>query len=146
MQTEDFDITEEISRLTSGHTDIGAIVTFTGQVRDFDDGRNLRQLTLEHYSGLAEKKLRQIAETARGRWPLTGVTVIHKYGTLAPGDQIVLVVTTAKHRQPAFDAANFLMDWLKTDAPFWKKEITETDSRWVEARGEDLHQKHRWGT
>ncbi len=137
-QAEDFDISSEITALCNKRTDIGAIVTFTGLVRDFHGDHKVKKMTLEHFPGMAEKQLSKICETAYKRWPIQGVTVIHRYGPLLPGDQIVLVITLSAHREAAFHAAEFIMDWLKTDAPFWKKEETIGGSHWVEAKDSDI--------
>ena len=131
IQREDFDVGAESARLTRGRTGIGAVATFTGICRD--DG--IRAMTLEHYPGMAE---------AEKRWPLLGVTVIHRYGRLTPGENIVLVVTASSHREAAFAAAEFLMDYLKTRAPFWKKEERDDAAGWVEARQIDAAAAERW--
>ncbi|MCK5424409.1 MAG: molybdenum cofactor biosynthesis protein MoaE [Emcibacter sp.] len=144
VQDQDFDIAAEINELCGGRTDIGAIVTFTGLVRDFHGDNKIRQMTLEHFPGMAEKQLEAICKTASERWPLQGGTVIHRYGPLDPGNQIVLVITLSAHREAAFEAAEFIMDWLKTDAPFWKKEQTAEGTHWVEAKTEDDQRKDRW--
>lgn len=144
VQTEPFDIQEEIARLSNGRTDIGAVVTFSGLCRD--EGGTLAALELEHYPGMAEAEIGRIADEACRRWPLQGLTVIHRYGRLEPGAQIVLVVTASPHREAAFDAASFLMDFLKTRAPFWKKELRTdgTSVDWVEARDADDEAADRW--
>jgi len=144
VQSQDFDITAEINDLRSGRTDIGAIVTFTGLVRDFHGDHIVRKMTLEHFPGMAEKQLREICQTAEGRWPLQGITVIHRHGPLKPGDQIVLVIALSAHREAAFEAAEFIMDWLKTDAPFWKKEETEQGAEWVAAKESDSQKCKKW--
>lgn len=144
VQDQDFDIAAEIKELCGRRTDIGAIVTFTGLVRDFHGGNKIRKMTLEHFPGMAEKQLEAICKTAAERWPLQGGTVIHRYGPLFPGDQIVLVITLSAHREAAFEAAEFIMDWLKTEAPFWKKEQTADGTHWVEAKAEDDKRKDRW--
>lgn len=137
IQTADFDVAAEIARLTGGRRDIGAVVTFTGLCRD-EAGR-LSALELEHYPGMAEAEVLRIAGDACGRWPLQGITVIHRYGKLEPGDNIVLVVTASTHRQAAFEAACFMMDFLKSRAPFWKKEHVADGvaGEWVSAREAD---------
>jgi len=148
LQREDFAAAAEAAALTRGRTDIGAVVTFSGICRDHEAGHGVTALTLEHYPGMAEEEIaRHVAEAER-RWPLLGVTVIHRYGRLVPGDNIVLVVTAAAHREPAFAAAEFLMDYLKTRAPFWKQEergggaaLTRT---WVAAREADDAAAERW--
>lgn len=145
IQTEPFDIKAEIAALSAGRTDIGAVVTFTGTVRDHAGGRALASMTLEHYPGMTEAELARIETEARARWPLHGVAVIHRVGTLRPGDDIVLVVTASAHRRAAFEAAEFLMDYLKTRAPFWKKEVARDGSGgWVDARETDDAAMQRW--
>lgn len=140
VQTEDFDAGQEVRALTGNRTDVGAVVTFTGLVRG-DEGT---RLTLEHYAGMTEKELAAIAGEATRRWTLQDLLVIHRFGTLKPGDQIVLVATLAARRRDAFEAAEFLMDWLKTRAPFWKKEEGAGEAGWVEARAEDEAATDRW--
>lgn len=142
VQTGDFDVAAEIAQLSAGRRDIGAVVTFTGVCRD-EEGR-LGALELEHYPGMAEAEIGRIADEAARRWPLHGITVIHRTGKLRPGDNIVLVVTASVHRQAAFEAANFLMDYLKTNAPFWKKEHGTDAGGWVEAKAEDDRAADRW--
>ena len=143
VQQEDFDIGAEVAKLTAGRTDIGAIVTFTGTVRDQDGG--VEEMTLEHYPGMTERELSRIEAEAQARWPLQASLVVHRYGRLKPGDNIVLVVTASEHRDAAFDAAKFLMDYLKTRAPFWKKESRADGSqRWVKAREGDEQAADRW--
>lgn len=142
VQAEDFDLGEEIKRLRGDRTDVGAIVTFSGTVRDLDG--TLTTMTLEHYPGMTEAELERIAEEAEKRWPLQGSRIIHRYGPLEPGDNIVLVITLSKHRQAAFEAAMFLMDFLKSRAPFWKKEQTDTANEWVDARETDQEALDRW--
>ncbi len=143
VQQADFDIAAEIDALTAGRADIGAVVTFTGLVREVEGG-GAQRLTLEHYPGMTEKALSEIEAQAQARWPLTGSTVIHRYGPLAPSDRIVLVVTASRHREAAFEAAEFLMDWLKTKAPFWKKQTSGGAETWVEARDSDDAAAARW--
>lgn len=142
VQDSDFDINAEINNLRGDRTDIGAVVTFTGTVRDI--GGTLQSMTLEHYPGMTEAELVRISEDAETRWPLLGTRVIHRYGTLEPGENIVLVITLSKHRQAAFDAAMFLMDFLKSKAPFWKKEQTGEEATWVDAREADETALKRW--
>jgi molybdopterin synthase catalytic subunit len=144
IQREDFDAAAEVAALTVGRGDIGAVVTFTGLCRD-EDGR-LAALELEHYPGMAEAELTRVAEEAGARWPIVGATLIHRYGKIAPGDNIVLVVTASPHRRAAFEAAEFLMDFLKTRAPFWKREHLSDGSigAWVEARSDDDTAAGRW--
>ncbi len=145
VQSEDFDVASEVDALTSGRTDIGAIVTFTGRVRDDDKGRPIKSMTLEHYPGMTEEELSRIEADANARWPLQASLIIHRTGELSPGDNIVLVVTASAHRQAAFEAAGFLMDYLKTRAPFWKKETGPGgESSWVEARENDETAATRW--
>ncbi|MBL4836017.1 MAG: molybdenum cofactor biosynthesis protein MoaE [Kordiimonadaceae bacterium] len=144
VQSEDFDLSAEFARIQGDDTDIGALVTFTGTVRDMTG--TLESMTLEHYPGMTEKLLEQIATEAETRWPLLGCTIIHRYGTLSPGDNIVLVITASSHRQAAFDAAEYLMDFLKSKAPFWKKETTEAGGNWVDAKETDETALKRWDT
>ena len=143
VQTEDFDLTAEVELIKSTNPNIGAVVSFIGTVRDLE-GESLVSLTLEHYSGMTEKSLTSIADKARKKWKLESITIIHRVGTLSIGDQIVLVITSSKHRQEAFDSCNYIMDFLKTDAPFWKKEISDKDEKWVGTRDHDEKQKNRW--
>lgn len=145
VQEADFDVGAEISALTSGRTDIGAVVTFTGTVRGEAKGRPITAMHLEHYPGMTGRELQRVEAEAAERWPLTGSLIVHRYGELKPGDNIVLVVTASAHRQAAFDAAQFLMDYLKTRAPFWKKETGADDSgEWVDARESDTDALDRW--
>ena len=144
VQEQDFDIAEEINSLRATRTDLGAITTFTGLVRDIHGDKKISKMTLEHFPAMAEKELAKIGTLAKQRWPLEGLTIIHRYGELYPGDQIVLVITTSHHREAAFQAAQFIMDWLKTDAPFWKKEETEEGNHWVAAKSDDNDKKDRW--
>ncbi len=134
-----------MERLKEGRTDLGAIATFTGLVRDIHGDKNIKKMTLEHFPAMAEKELAKIGHQASERWPLQGLTIIHRYGELYPGDQIVLVITTSHHREAAFNAAQFIMDWLKTDAPFWKKEESDDGTHWVDAKADDDDKKDRWG-
>jgi len=144
IQAQDFDPAAEIARLTAGRKDVGAVVTFTGLCRD--EGGRLAALELEHYPVMAEAEITRIAEDASNRWPLTGITAIHRFGKIAPGENIVLVVTASTHRQAAFEAASFLMDYLKSRAPFWKKEHLADGStgEWVEAKSSDDEAAARW--
>ncbi len=144
MQHEDFDAGREIARLRAGNPRIGAIASFIGVVRDVNDGDAVATLTLEHYPGMTEKALARIVAQARSRWDIIDTMVIHRVGTLAPTDQIVLVVVTSAHRGDAFAACEFLMDYLKTRAPFWKRECTPEGERWVEARASDDTAAARW--
>jgi molybdopterin synthase catalytic subunit len=140
LQREDFDIGAEIARLSQGRTDVGAVASFTGICR----GGDIAAMTLEHYPGMAEAEIERHVQEAGQRWPLLGVTVIHRYGRLVPGDNIVLVATASQHREAAFAAAEFLMDYLKTRAPFWKKEERAGGDGWVEARQSDAAAAARW--
>ncbi len=144
IQAEDFDVAAEIAALGEGRRDIGAVVTFSGLCRD--EGGRLAALELEHYPGMAEAEVARVVEEARGRWPLQGLTVIHRYGKILPGQNIVLVVTASAHRRAAFEAAEFLMDYLKTRAPFWKREhrVDGTAGAWVEAAAADDAAAERW--
>ncbi len=145
VQQETFDIAEVIDQVASQSTDIGAVVSFTGFVRDFNDGKDVKSLTLEHYPGMTEKQLEAIEAEARGRWELNDCRIIHRFGTMQLGEPIVLVVTASAHRQDAFDAASFLMDWLKTKAPFWKLEETKAgQNTWVKERQSDLDAAQKW--
>jgi molybdopterin synthase catalytic subunit len=144
LQSEDFDAASEAALLTRGRTDIGAVVTFTGICRDAEAGAPVAAMTLEHYPGMAEAEIARHVEEAKARWPLLGVTIIHRYGRLVPGDNIVLVVTAASHRGDAFAAAEFLMDYLKTRAPFWKKEERPDGVSWVDAKSVDDTAAGRW--
>jgi molybdopterin synthase catalytic subunit len=143
VQEADFDVGAEIAALTAGRADIGAVVTFTGVVRAVAGGE-AEALTLEHYPGMTEKALAAIEAEARGRWPLAGATIVHRVGRLAPGDRIVLVAAASAHRQAAFEAAAFLMDWLKTRAPFWKRQESAAGAEWVAARASDDAAAARW--
>ncbi len=145
VQIEDFDIGREVAALTSGSTDIGAVVTFTGVVRGTAGGAPIASMTLEHYPGMTEAELEQVEAEAHQRWPLHATRIVHRVGTLAPGDNIVLVVAASAHRHAAFEAAAFLMDYLKTRAPFWKKETDpEGAGHWVDARESDDAALERW--
>lgn len=142
VQREDFEPGVEISRLQ--REDAGAIVSFVGVVRGESHGEKLVSMTLEHFPGMTERELDRIAREARSRWSLSGVSVVHRIGELKPGERIVLVVTAATHRRAAFEAAEFLMDYLKTRAPFWKREVRASGEYWVEARGSDDEAAARW--
>jgi molybdopterin synthase catalytic subunit len=144
VQQEDFDAGAEIARLRANNPKIGAVASFIGIVRDLNEGAAVGSITLEHYPGMTDKALTSIAEQAKARWNLLDVLIIHRIGTLAPTDQIVLVVTTSSHRGDAFAACQFVMDYLKTDAPFWKKEVTAEGTRWVDARDSDADARQRW--
>ncbi len=144
LQREDFDAAIEQAALTRGRTDVGAVVTFTGICRGAESGEPIAALTLEHYPGMAEAEIARHVEEAQSRWPLLGVTVIHRYGRIQPGENIVLVVTASSHREAAFAAAEFLMDYLKTKAPFWKQVEGKSGSAWIEAKGADDAAAARW--
>jgi molybdopterin synthase catalytic subunit len=148
VQREDFDVGRELDRLAAGDHAVGGIASFIGLVRDFNlhgDGPDrVSAMTLEHYPGMTERKLAEIEAEANRRWPLSASLIIHRYGRLEPGDRIVLVATASPHREAALAACSFLIDWLKTDAPFWKSEETPKGERWVEARAEDDAAKSRW--
>ncbi len=146
VQQENFDIGAEIEGLRADRTDIGAIVSFTGTVRDTAKGATISTMTLEHYPGMTEKELERIEAEANERWSLQGSLIIHRYGPMKPGENIVLVVTASAHRQTAFEAAEFLMDFLKTNAPFWKKEEGKDGGEWVDARESDDVALKRWET
>jgi molybdopterin synthase catalytic subunit len=144
LQREDFDAAAEAAALARGRTDIGAVVTFTGICRGSEEGAPIAALTLEHYPGMADAEIARHVEEAQARWPLLGVTVVHRYGRIAPGENIVLVVTASSHREAAFAAAEFLMDYLKTRAPFWKQVETAGGKSWVEAKSADDAAADRW--
>lgn len=144
VQGADFDLGLEVARLRAGDARIGAVVSFVGTVRDMNDGDRVAELELEHYPEMTERALADIVEQARARWPLYGALVIHRVGPMLPLDQIVLVAVSAAHRGEAFAACEFIMDYLKTDAPFWKKEQTPNGARWVDARVTDDTAKAKW--
>ncbi|ODC04324.1 molybdenum cofactor biosynthesis protein MoaE [Terasakiispira papahanaumokuakeensis] len=144
VQPAPFSVESEMQRLTQGRSDIGATVTFVGYVRDFNERPDVLALTLEHYPAMTEKALHQIIDEAISRWSLNGISVIHRVGKMTPGDPIVLVLVASAHRQAAFEACNFLMDYLKTRAPFWKKEHTASGDYWVSARDSDTQAADRW--
>ena len=144
LQREPFDAAAEAAKLTRGRTDIGALVTFTGICRGDEAGEPIAALTLEHYPGMAEAEIERHVAEATTRWPLLGVTVIHRYGRIVPGEDIVLVVTASSHREAAFAAAEFLMDYLKTRAPFWKQVEKAGGKTWVEAKATDDAAAGRW--
>lgn len=144
VQAGDFDLGSEIARLRESDARVGAVVSFVGTVRDLNEGAQVAELELEHYPGMTEKSLEDIVAQAGERWPLYGALVIHRIGPMKPLDQIVLVACTAAHRGEAFAACEFIMDYLKTDAPFWKKEQTPEGARWVDARTSDDSAKARW--
>ena len=144
VQKDDFDQVDIISQLTAGRHDVGAVATFTGLCRS--EGERLSALELEHYPSMAEAEIMRAAERACQRWPIDGLTVVHRYGLIKPGEQIVLVVATSRHRDAAFDGARYVMDFLKTDAPFWKKEHAAdgTQGDWVDAKDADQEARKRW--
>ena len=144
IQEADFDVAQEIAALSEGRTDIGAVVSFSGICRGSEDGEPIAALSLEHYPGMAEAEIGRHADEALSRWPLQGLTVIHRFGRIAPGENIVLVVTASAHRQAAFETAEFLMDYLKTNAPFWKREESQQGTSWIEARDHDDAAAARW--
>jgi len=144
IQTADFDVSAEIAALRRNNPKVGAVASFVGVVRDINDGGTVAEMTLEHYPGMTEKAIEEIVSQAKGRWDILDALVIHRVGTLKPADQIVLVVVTSGHRGDAFAACEFIMDYLKTRAPFWKKEQTGKGARWVEARQADDVAAERW--
>ncbi|ACC70124.1 molybdopterin synthase catalytic subunit MoaE [Paraburkholderia phymatum] len=145
VQTEDFDLSTEVAALRAQNPKVGAVACFVGTVRDINEGETVETMELEHYPGMTEKSLEAIVDAARERWPGTEVLIVHRVGKLQPLDQIVLVATTSKHRGNAFASCEFVMDYLKTQAPFWKKEKTESGERWVDARVADEQALARWG-
>jgi molybdopterin synthase catalytic subunit len=144
IQQADFDIAREIAALTQSRTDIGAVVTFSGICRGGEGDKAIAALTLEHYPGMAEAEIGRHVTGATARWPLTGVTVIHRVGRIEPGENIMVVLTASAHRQAAFQAAEFLMDYLKASAPFWKREESKGGTSWVDARSHDDEAAARW--
>lgn len=144
VQADDFDVGGEYSAMLRGRISVGGVTMFVGLVRDFAGGQAVTGMTLEHYPGMTEKQLAAIEAEARARWPLDDVLIVHRYGRLEPGDQIVLVMTASAHRDAAFDSCRFLIDWLKTRAPFWKLEETPDGERWVEAKDSDDAAAARW--
>jgi molybdopterin synthase catalytic subunit len=144
VQAEDFDTGRELEALTRGGVDVGALASFVGLVRDANDGRPIAGMTLEHYPGMTEKALEEICREAQSRWDLIETLVVHRVGPLVPGERIVLVGVSSAHRGDAFAACEFIMDYLKTRAPFWKREETPEGPRWVEARASDDHAADRW--
>ena len=144
IQEQDFDIAREIAALSHGRTDIGAVVSFSGICRGSEGEEAIDALTLEHYPGMAEAEIERHAQDAMSRWPLQGLTVIHRFGRIEPGQNIVLVLTASQHRQAAFEAAEYLMDYLKTSAPFWKQEEGAKENKWIEARAHDDAAAARW--
>jgi molybdopterin synthase catalytic subunit len=146
VQAEDFDVGAEIAALSRGMPKVGAVASFVGLVRDVNEGAGVAEMSLEHYPGMTEKSLEAIVQEARGRWDVMAATVIHRVGPLKPGDNIVLVAVASAHRGDAFAACEFIMDYLKTRAPFWKKEKTPQGERWVDARESDDESAARWKT
>ena len=144
VQREDFDVGAELAALTRGKTGIGGVTSFVGLVRDVAGEQRVSAMTLEHYPGMTERELQAIEDEARRRWPLDAVLIIHRYGRLEPGERIVLVATAAAHREAAFASCHFLIDWLKTKAPFWKLEETPEGERWVDAQASDDAAAKRW--
>lgn len=149
VQKEAFNTGDEINAFCTRNSNSGAIASFVGQMRDFrgpdrTTGTPITAMILEHYSGMTERQLSDLAANARHRWPLDDILIIHRYGDLRPGDPIVLVATASAHREPAFDACRFLMDWIKTQAPFWKKEISANGAKWVESEASDDAKAARW--
>jgi molybdopterin synthase catalytic subunit len=145
VQREDFDVGAELEQLTAGNHRIGGVASFVGLVRDLGGRERVSALTLEHYPGMTEKKLEEIELEAHRRWPLDASVIIHRHGRLEPGDRIVLVAAASPHREAALAACHFLIDWLKTGAPFWKSEETPKGERWIAARAEDEAAKEGWG-
>ncbi|WP_256079734.1 molybdopterin synthase catalytic subunit MoaE [Massilia sp. YIM B04103] len=144
IQTEDFDVAGELAQLRAGDARVGGIVSFVGTVRDLNEGAAISSMELEHYPGMTEQSIQAIIDQARQRWPLYGALVIHRVGPLQPMDQIVLVAVTSAHRGEAFAACEFIIDYLKTEAPFWKKEETPEGARWVDARVSDDQALRKW--
>ncbi len=144
VQQEDFDVGAEISRLTDGNASVGGLACFVGLVRDLAGDKPVSAMTLEHYPGMTERQLEKLEQEARQRWDLLDVLIIHRYGRLEPGERIVLVATASAHREASLDSCHFLIDWLKTKAPFWKREDTQSGSQWVAARAADATATDRW--
>jgi molybdopterin synthase catalytic subunit len=144
VQTEDFDLSEEIARLRAAQAGVGAVVSFVGTVRDMNEGASVAEMELEHYPGMTEQALEGIIAQAKARWDIIDALVIHRVGPLKPLEQIVLVATTSAHRGEAFASCEFIIDYLKTEAPFWKKEQTPQGARWVDARVTDTHALDKW--
>lgn len=144
VQKEAFDTAAELAKLKQGRTDIGGTAIFVGTMRDLSDGAQISKMTLEHYPGMTEKALAEIDDEAHRRWPLLDTLIVHRYGTLEPGDDIVLVIATSIHREAALEACHFLIDWLKTKAPFWKLESGPQEENWVAAKTSDEGSAARW--
>ena len=144
IQAEDFDLSREIAHLRDGNAKVGGIVSFVGTVRDLNEGASVAEMELEHYPGMTEQSIQAIIDQAKQRWPIYGALVIHRVGPLKPMDQIVLVAVTSPHRGEAFSACEFIIDYLKTEAPFWKKEQTPEGARWVDARTSDDDALKKW--
>ena len=144
VQAEDFDAAAEVAQLRAGNAGVGGIVTFVGTVRDLNEGADVAEMELEHYPGMTEQSIEAIIEQAKARWPIYGALVIHRIGPLKPTEQIVLVAVTSAHRGEAFAACEFIIDYLKTEAPFWKKEQTPDGARWVDARVSDDAALKKW--
>jgi molybdopterin synthase catalytic subunit len=144
VQREDFDVGAELAALTKGRTDIGALTSFVGLVRDMAGDARIGGMTLEHYPGMTEKELARVEAEANARWPLSASLIVHRYGRLEPGDRIVLCAAASPHREASFEACHFLIDWLKTRAPFWKLEDTEAGPQWVAAKESDDQAAARW--
>ena len=144
VQREDFDPGHELAEMTRGRTDLGAAVSFVGLVRDLGGEESVKAMTLEHYPGMTERELGRIVAEAEARWDLSDCRIVHRHGRLEPGDRIVLVITTSRHRHAAFEACAFLIDWLKTRAPFWKHEEGPRGAHWVAARADDEEAAGRW--
>ena len=144
VQKQAFDTAAELAKLKQGRKDLGGSVVFVGTMRDLSDGAPISAMTLEHYPGMTEKALTEIDAEAHRRWPLLDTLIVHRYGALAPGDDIVLVIATSSHREAAFEACHFLIDWLKTKAPFWKMEEGPQGKNWVAAKSSDDESASRW--
>jgi molybdopterin synthase catalytic subunit len=144
IQTGDFDLSTEVAQLRAGYPQVGGVVTFVGTVRDLNEGATVSEMELEHYPGMTEQAISDIIDKAKLRWPIYSALVIHRVGPLQPGDQIVLVAVTSAHRGEAFAASEFIIDYLKTEAPFWKKEQTPAGARWVDARVSDDQALNKW--
>ena len=144
VQQDDFDPGAELAALTDGRTDIGAAVSFVGLVRDIHGGDTVSALTLDHYPGMTERELEKIADEAGNRWKLDGIRIVHRFGRMEPGERIVLVIALSAHRRDAFEACDFVMDFLKTRAPFWKREETQNGEKWVSAKASDDADADRW--